>query len=354
MPSSLRFKAKYLSLEECELCKDEFGVVFNKDKTILIDVPSNIKQYTIPEGTKVIESLSFQNAHNLKKLSIPNTVKKLGNAVFNCQFDKLVLPESVTEIGNNLFWWSHNMREFTIPSSVKVINGNPFGRMYNTKGKQCKIINKSEAFVLINGVLYSKDLKTLICCTDLTKSVIDILDTVTQIKERAFSGSKAKTIIIPNTVRKIGLQAFADTNVSKLCIPESVKTIGDGAFQRLHVTELYIPGSIKILPDKSFGYCSTEKMVLLEGIKEIKHEAFTFCSNLIEISIPSSVEVIERAAFWGCHNLQTIIINNPKINIEDDAFYYCDHIKKVIIPKGSMEWFKKIPKFSNKLEENKP
>ena len=63
--------------------------------------------------------------------------------------------------------------------------------------------------------------------------------------------------------------------------------------------------------------------------------------------------MIERAAFWGCHNLQTIIINNPKINIEEDAFYYCDHIKKVIIPKGSMEWFKKIPKFSNKLEENK-
>ena len=354
LPWSWRSRAKYLSFEDSGFFKDEYGVVFNKDKTTLLKAPSNIEQYIIPKGTKVIGNLSFQDANNLKKLTIPNTVKKIGSSVFHCRFDELILPESVKEIGDSMFLWSHNMREFTIPSSVKVINGNPFRKMYNTKGKQCKIVNKSEAFALINGILYSKDLKTLICCTDLTKSVIDILDTVTQIKERAFSGSKAKTIIIPNTVRKIGLQAFADTNVSKLCIPESVKTIGDGAFQRLHVTELYIPGSIKILPDKSFGYCSTEKMVLLEGIKEIKHEAFTFCSNLIEISIPSSVEVIERAAFWGCHNLQTIIINNPKINIEDDAFYYCDHIKKVIIPKGSMEWFKKIPKFSNKLEENKP
>lgn len=353
LPWSWRSRAKYLSFEDSGFFKDEYGVVFNKDKTTLLKAPSNIEQYIIPKGTKVIGNLSFQDANNLKKLTIPNTVKKIGSSVFHCRFDELILPESVKEIGDSMFLWSHNMREFTIPSSVKVINGNPFRKMYNTKGKQCKIVNKSEAFALINGILYSKDLKTLICCTDLTKSVIDILDTVTQIKERAFSGSKAKTIIIPNTVRNIGLQAFADTNVSKLCIPNSVKTIGNGAFQRLHVTELNIPGSIKILPDKSFGYCFAEKIVLLKGIKEIKHEAFTFCRNLIEISIPSSVEMIERAAFWGCHNLQTIIINNPKINIEEDAFYYCDHIKKVIIPKGSMEWFKKIPKFSNKLEENK-
>lgn len=353
LPWSWQSRAKYLSFEDSGFYKDEYGVVFNKDKTTLLKAPSNIKQYIIPKGTKVIGNLSFQDANNLKKLTIPNTVKKIGSSVFHCKFDELILPESVKEIGDSMFLWSHNMREFTIPSSVKVINGNPFGKMHNTKGKQCKIENKSEAFALINGILYSKDLKTLICCTDLTKKVIDILDTVTQIKERAFSGSKAKTIIIPNTVRKIGLQAFADINVSKLCIPDSVKTIGNGAFQRLHVTELHIPGSIKILPDKSFGYCSAEKIVLLEGIKEIKHEAFTFCRNLIEISIPSSVDIIERAAFWGCHNLQTIIINNPKINIEEDAFYYCDHIKKVIIPKGSIEWFKKTPKFSNKLEENK-
>ena len=353
LPWSFRSKGKQLSAEESGLYQDEYGVVFSKDKTILIQAPNDIESYVVPFGTEVIGSGAFYNAHELKNISIPDSVKRLGNNVFNCKFEELKLPESVTEIGNNLFIWSHNMIEFIIPSSIKIIHGNPFGMLFNSKAdKQCKIINHSESFSLINGILYSKDLKTLICCTDYTKKVVDILDSVEYINNCAFYGCRSKIIEIPDSVRSIGERSFSGISVSEIVIPETIETIGEQAFYHIDVPELHIPGSIKTISDKSFGYCTAVKIELSEGIKEIKHAAFTFCGNLEEISIPQSVDLIERAAFWGCHNLETIRFFNPQIIIANDVFEYCKKIKKVVVPKGSINRFRRdFPAFANRLEE---
>lgn len=352
LPWEFRRKAKLLSLEECNLFKDERGVVYSKDKKVLIDAPYELESYIIPIGTEEISSGAFIHARKLKRISFPNTVKKIGGG-FNSKLDEFVLPEGVTEIGNNLFLCAQNMREFIIPSSVKTIHGNPFGMMFDSKTvRPFKIINHSESFSLINGILYSKDLKTLICCTDYTKDVVDILDSVVHINDSALYGCRAKHIVIPNSIHTIGDRSFSGISVEELIIPETIETIGEQAFYHIDVPELHIPGSIKTISDKSFAYSSAVKIELSEGIKEIKHEAFTFCGNLEDISIPQSVELIEPAAFWGCHNLETIRIFNAYIKIEKDAFKYCEKVKRVLVPKGSMRRFgKDFPAFANRLEE---
>lgn len=330
LPWSFRSRGKAMTAYESGLSQDEFGVVFSKDKTILIDVPSDLESYAIPRGTEQIENGAFKNARNLKRVSFPNTVKKLGDEVFNCDFDELILPNSVTEIGHNLFLWGHHMKEFIIPSSVVAINGNPFSLMGLYRKKPCKIINNSKAFSLINGVLYSKDLSTLICCTDLVKKTIDILDTVKYINDNAFCGSQAQQIIIPSSVCSIGKQSF----------------------KGIKVPEIYIPGSVEIIEEGSFESCSASKVVLSEGIKEIRCKAFSNCMRLEEITIPKSVERIEKSAFAACHQLHTIIISNIHLNLDSEAFIYCENIKRVVVPKGTLGRSKKVlPQFFNRIEE---
>lgn len=328
LPWSFKSKGKQLSAEESGLYQDEYGVVFSKDKTILIDAPYELESYIIPTGTKEIMSGAFIHAGKLMRLSIPNSVVKLGNEVFNCPFKELILPDSVTEIGDNLISWCH-LKEFTIPSSVTTIKGNPFGMMPCYKGKSCKVVNKSDSFTLINGVLYSKDLRLLICCTDLTRQLIDIIDTVTVINDSAFFGSEAKSIIIPPSVRRIGRRSFYNTQVS----------------------ELYIPGTIEVIEGRSFENCHANLIVLSEGIRIIESYAFSGCNVIQEITIPNSVEKVDKYAFAGCYRLHTVRINHSHAEIDPDAFK-SENIKRVIVPIGSISWYNRIlPELSNRLEE---
>ena len=60
---------------------DEYGVLYNKDKTILIQYPiGNARTtYTIPNGVKYIGSHSFEHNNNLTNVSIPDSVIHIYN-----------------------------------------------------------------------------------------------------------------------------------------------------------------------------------------------------------------------------------------------------------------------------------
>ncbi len=58
-------------------CSDEYGVLFNKDKTELVKYPAGIKnkEYRIPDGVKSIGSGAFHNCNNLKSIIIPSSIE---------------------------------------------------------------------------------------------------------------------------------------------------------------------------------------------------------------------------------------------------------------------------------------
>ena len=321
LPFDIKHKAKQLSLDDCGLCIDKYGVIYNNDKRVLIKAPWNLENYVVPNGVEEIADEAFLENSCLKEITFPNTLKKIGNNVFfECRSGIFSLPDSVIEIGDNLF--SYHVEEFKIPSSVSKINGNPFGQIINPQIKSsnyCQISNESDAFSLINGLLYSKDLKHLICCTDVKKKSIEILDTVIEINNRAFCCSRATKIMIPKSVQKIGSRSFCYSSVSNFVIP----------------------GTIKIIDEESFYSCHATEIVLSEGIKEIKPNAFSGCNNIKELVLPFSLEKVGRSAFSSCHNLQTIYISNPHTEIDSESFIYCDKIKRIFIPRGSMVWYKK-------------
>ncbi|MBO5716197.1 MAG: leucine-rich repeat protein [Clostridia bacterium] len=65
---------------------------------------------------------------------------------------------------------------------------------------------------------------------------------------------------------------------------------------------------------------------------EIYENAFKDCTNIISVSIPSSVLTIGTEAFSGCISLETVSITEGLTGIQSKAFYNCDSLKQINVP----------------------
>ena len=86
---------------------DENGVLFNKDKTVLIKFPegSSLEHYKIPDGVTTIDHVAFLVCNKLTNISIPSTVTTIGGySFFSClSLDNIILPDSITCIWEGAF-----------------------------------------------------------------------------------------------------------------------------------------------------------------------------------------------------------------------------------------------------------
>lgn len=105
------------------------GVLFNKDKTTLIQYPADgKKEYAIPTSVREICGKAFLNCGKLTSVDIPNSVREIGeSAFFNCKGLKTVsISASVKVIGVDVFSFCSNLTSIIIPVSVESIGERAF------------------------------------------------------------------------------------------------------------------------------------------------------------------------------------------------------------------------------------
>ena len=229
---------------------DEYGALFDKYKTELIQYPaSNRKtEYTISDSVKRISDCAFIGCSNLTSITIPNSVMRIGDSAFrDCKnLASIIISNSVKSIGDDTFYNCSSLTSITLPNSVTRIGESAF---YN--------------------------------CSSLIG--IAIPNSITSIGEYAFGICKSLTsIIIPDSVTNIGDYVFAFcSSLTSVTIPSSVTSIGHAAFWECQsLTSITIPDSVT----------------------SIGSSAFSNCSSLTIITIPNSVTIIGAAAFFGCVN----------------------------------------------------
>ena len=152
----------------------EDHVLFNKNKTTLIEYRAKGTSCTIPNSVKTIRNVAFENCESLTNIKIPNSVTNIGEYAFrNCKsLTSINIPNSVTNIGNRAFEYCESLTSINISNSVTTIG---------------------------EGLFYG--------CKSLTN--INIPNSIKTIGDGAFAGCKSLTNInIPNSVTKIGKGAF--------------------------------------------------------------------------------------------------------------------------------------------------
>ena len=117
---------------------------------------------------------------------------------------------------------------------------------------------------------------------------------------------------------------------------DGIETIGNLAFSDCsNLLSISIPSSLINIGYMSFDGCSNLSSIIIpNSVKSIGYSAFANCSSLSSITIPDSITNIEYNTFFGCSSLNSIIISNSVISIEDDAFLNCDNVI-IYTPKGS-------------------
>jgi hypothetical protein len=136
----------------------------------------------------------------------------------------------------------------------------------------------------IDGVLYSKDKKTLI------------------LVPQGHAIASMEHYDIPEGVIGIRYMAFEECVFRSVTIPKSMTKIDHGAFE---------------------GCRSLESVTLHDGVTEIDGGAFDYCVSLASVHIPASVTKLSCAAFDDCWGLTSITVdeNNPVYASFDGCLY---------------------------------
>lgn len=182
--------------------------------TYLIKATNDINySYTIKQGTTVIADDAFYGNSALESISI---------------------PDSVIGIGKYAFATTENLYDITIPSSVRYLGENAFGR-----SEILSAVLPDGISILPNGVF--SGCRSLYQCS--------IPTSVTTIGSDAFKGCGFTTIIIPENVTRIGNNAF-DSNdelILVTCKAPTPPTLGTNAFANCDkLSSLCVPNATNL------------------------------------------------------------------------------------------------------------
>ena len=112
----------------------EDGVLFNKDKSMLINYPfgKSVKEYAIPDSVTSIGNMAFYSCLNLTTITIPDSVTSIGACAFYyCErLTSITIPDSVTTIENGAFESCDSLTSITLSDSLTSIGNNAFSRCY--------------------------------------------------------------------------------------------------------------------------------------------------------------------------------------------------------------------------------
>lgn len=225
---------------------DEYGVLFDKIKTELIQYPMGNKRtsYTIPNGVKKVGDYSFYKYINgkLTEVIIPESVDKIGDYGFNgLNIDHLIIPDGVSYIGEWAFACCFNLTNIVIPASVTYIGNYVFS--------YC--INLNSISVDKNNIYYSSD----------------------------------EDGVLFNIDKSVLIQYPLATNRTTYQIPTGIKNVGCGAFSGCkNLINVSVANTVEIIEDDAFEGCDALKNITLGGkVSKIGVQAFNACNNLANV-----------------------------------------------------------------------
>lgn len=151
--------------------------------------------------------------------------------------------------------------------------------------RRIEVDEKNEHFVSLDGVLYTRDMETLVTYPNAHTAVY---------AEDGRLLQKASYSVAPGT-KAIGHSAFYKCyGLESVALPEGVETIEAAAFHKCEaLTGINLP----------------------EGLRFIGKDAFHGCEGLTELTLPSTIREIETYAFYKCPNFTELRVRAKEADV---------------------------------------
>ncbi len=316
--------------------RSDNGVLYNKSMTYLIYYPGGKPgAYTVPEGVTALYGSAFDFCDTITAITLPSTLKGIPEQSFT------------------------NCERF---AAIHIAENNPY-------------------MTSMDGIVYSKDKKTLQFCPSGKTGAAVIPEGVTAIRGSAFHHcEKLTSITIPDTVTSIGDSAFGYCHgLRSITIPDSVTDIGDYLFYDCNnLASAHVGDGITRLSQMTFYDCHNLKNIRLpdhltyigfkalwntayynndtnwidgvlyfdnylidtvsslsgnyvipEGTTVVAEYSFHGRTKITSVTIPEGVRAIEYSTFSECTKLASVTLPRSLTFVGEWAFSYCNKLKDV-------------------------
>lgn len=311
----------------------------------------------ISENIVAIEMGTFENCHALEEVTIPASVKSIGRAAFkgcsnlktlyfnatDCVSEQdvfsecssltdVVFAENVTKIPDSLFTSCSGLKTLTIPNTISEIGV----RAFENSGITVLTIPVSVTKIGEGAFLSCEELSTLYYNAPNSTNGSSIFANCHSLREVIFGENVAKIpdnllmncnglniLDIPNTVTEIGDHAFEGTKITQLTIPATITDIGIWAFAFCpELKTVYYNAANCNSTNAPFHSSPVEKVLMGDGVIKVPEAIFMNCEGLKELVLPNSVKEIGKYAFWGT-GLSELTLPQNLEKICEGAFSNC-------------------------------
>lgn len=277
---------------------DEYGVLFNKEKTELIAYPASneAEHYVIPDSVAVIAEGAFRYAKNLAGVTIPDGIVTLETYVFRecTSLKSVTIPDSVTEIKKYAFYKCTTLSEVEIGNNVVTIGEAAFTFCpidILVIPDSVKTIGDS-AFNDVNEFYIGKNVEKYGGMPKKAKAIVDSENQYYYSDEYGALYNNEKTLL---------LHFPSSCELDEYDIPYGVETIGKGAFRNSQLKTINIPSSVKFIGDSAFWDCDNLTHIIFpEGVTELGNTVLFGCYAIEYIHLPKSLTKIGHNFETGC------------------------------------------------------
>ena len=320
------------------------GVLYSANGEELVTYPAGRGgEYAIASGTKIIGDRAVAHAKNLTDITIPNTVTTINAGAFsNCsklvnvkfeegstlktiderceywgdEYDEifgafaycdslteLTFPDSLETVYQYLIYGSKNLKTLNFGANFKGVSKQTkydSERFFNKHIENINVTKNNPYVSSINGVLYSKDLKTLIIFPP---------------------AKKANTYKVNAKTVEIAPCAFIDAKVKKIVLSKKTKTLGAAAFSRCKQLKAIVnTNNVKTFDRSVFSNCKRLASVEFKKLTTVPASTFYGCKRLKSVTLGKNVKRVSGWAFDGCKSLRKFVIRSKNAKIAKKTF----------------------------------
>ena len=332
----------------------EDGILFIEGSGEMVGAPwsahtvinDEIHTVIIAPGCTRIESEAFSNFVNLTAVTIPDTVRVIGDCAFrSCGLTSVTMEGYVRQISENAFWGCTGPIHLTILSSMEKTCRKCFKSVPFVRYKEFPCLE--EPWEWLHSPLNGYD-RSGLCGDDLSwyqkGKELYIVGTGKMYDDGGYSFPTDRWewfhhLYITPGCTDIGDYAFncrEEYDSYWAEVTDREESGGWGYYdERCHALEsVHIPDTVKRIGFAAFeGCCRLEEVTIPGNVEEIGTWAFKNCDYLHDITIKEGVKRIGSEAFADCgwdhwsHKLYSITIPDSVTEIGEDAFRGVPHIE---------------------------
>lgn len=271
VPYTLTYEGKEYHCDEVNLnnlCGEISSDNGHKDVTIT----PNVKSVTFSEGIKTLKG-KFSLCYS-KKVTLPSTLESIENTAFNYG-----VSAGYAKDDEERGWWMENYNINFMCFDLEKF-----------------IVDKNNAhYTTQDGLLYTKDMKTLVSCPRNKKGIV----------------------VVPEGVEKLATGCFCICNrITEIQLPSTLKSVGDPVGRYA-----------------GFYYClNLEKINIPEGVEALTGCAFRYCAKLKSLTLPSSLKTLDveytedggytskSSVFGPMYSLEELNLENTSIEVIEGKY----------------------------------